>query len=107
MITNIIDKRTDPYNILCDAVYEPCWHDNGASETGTLFPSDPDHFTYDELPQTAITAAIRHGNEKWPDVPVTLYLYDWEELEKSYTKSELEIADRDELYPTVDETSGC
>lgn len=117
MITNIIDKRTDKYNILCNVVYEPSWHDNDAAlkNKGTVFPKD-DTFTYDELKRTSIPAAIRYANEKWPAVPTTIYLYDWESL--AFKPSSTEVTDGVFAYPSQpggpfelpfveDEPSGC
>lgn len=92
MITNIIDRRTNQYDILCDAVFEPSWHDNNVRTPGTIFPEDKT-FSYDELPRTAITAAIRYANEKWPSVPTTMYLYDWESL------TDKEVSDGVFSYP--------
>lgn len=108
MITNIVDRRTNTYNILCDAVFEPCWHDNNVTGSTTVFPLD-DTFTYDELPRTAIAAAIRYANDKWPDVPTTVYLYDWESLDESdVIKSEV-YPDQYDLFDQIDEDepAGC
>lgn len=101
MITNIIDKRTNPYNILCDAVYEPSCHDNPAAERtkGTIFPPNQD-FSYDELERTSITAALRYGNEKWPSTPTTLYLYDWESINTPHMEmGKKEVTDGVFAYP--------
>lgn len=75
MIANIIDRRTDKYNVVCDAVFEPSWHDNYASLSGTLFPED-DTFMVDFLTEVDITSAIWYAENKWPKVPTTMYLYD-------------------------------
>lgn len=104
MITNIIDRRTNHYDILCDVVFEPSWHDNNVSKPGTIFPEDHT-FTCDELPRTAITAAIRYANDKWPSVPTTMYLYDWESLTDEVFASPTQPGPFE--LPDVDETSGC
>lgn len=104
MIVNIIDNRTNQHNILCDAVFEPSWHDNDVKNPGTIFPADHT-FVYDELPRTAIAAAIRYANDKWPNVPTTIYLYDWESLTTDddvvYPPDQLDLFDFDE------EAAGC
>jgi hypothetical protein len=76
MIANIIDHRTDKYNSLCDAVLEPSWHDNATSPTGTQFPVD-ETFQVDYLDRVDVGSAIWYANNKWPDVPTTLFLYDY------------------------------
>lgn len=72
MINNIIDNRTNKYNVRCDVAFEPSWHDN-TIEGATKF-TKADLFSYDELFNTTIVDAIAHANQ-W-DCAVTMFLYD-------------------------------
>ena len=73
MISNIVDRRTNTYDVNVDAVFEPCQHDNSI-EGATQFTWGNEEFSYDELSGTTIVAAIEYAR-KW-DCPVTLFLYD-------------------------------
>lgn len=72
MINNIVDKRTNPYDVRCDVAFEPSWHDN--SIDGSTKFSISKVFTYDELVNTTIVDAIAYAT-RW-DCPVTMFLYD-------------------------------
>ena len=77
MITNIIDNRTNSYNVNCDVAFEPSCHDNVIAGA-TFFSWGDETFTYDQLTNTTIVQAIEYGN-KW-DCPVTMYVYDNDDL---------------------------
>ena len=72
MICNIVDHRTNKYDVNVDAIFEPSQHDNSI-EGATKFTWGNGTFSYDELLDTTIVTAIEHGNI-W-DCPVTLFLY--------------------------------
>lgn len=73
MINNIVDKRSNVYNVDCDVAYEPSCQDNSVVGA-TQFPWASKSFTYEELLNTTVVQAIERGNQF--DCPVTLYIYD-------------------------------
>ena len=73
MIANIVDHRSNHYNVNCDVVFEPSEHDNSCNGA-TQFSWGSKEFRYDELLNTTIVMAIEYAR-KW-DCPVTMYLYD-------------------------------
>ena len=74
MICNIVDRRTNSYDVNIDAIFEPSQHDNSV-KGATQFTWGNETFTYDELSNTTIVRAIEFANEQW-DCPVTLFIYD-------------------------------
>ena len=75
-IANIIDRRTNKYNVDVLAIFEPSCHDNitqGATAFEYLKEEDCDTH-YDEIPATTISNAIEYA-QKW-SYPMTLFLYD-------------------------------
>lgn len=79
MIANIIDNRTNKYNVNIDAVFEPSWHDNSI-ENATQFPQI-NSIMYEELTATTVQAAINHASQ-WL-YPITFFLYDPESLHQT------------------------
>ena len=77
MITNIIDHRTNSYNVRVDVVFEPSQHDNSI-EGATQFFWGQDIFSYDDLCNTTIVEAIEYAR-KW-DCPVTMFLYNLDDI---------------------------
>lgn len=76
-VANIVDKRTNPYHVKCDAAFEPSFHDNeveNASQFDVPLPSEKEEFTYDERINTSVFEAVKRGNTYRS--PVTVYLYD-------------------------------
>ena len=74
MICNVIDHRTNRYDVNVDVVFEPSQHDNsiaGASQ----FTWGQEAFSCEALSNITIVRAIEYANERW-DCPVTLFLYD-------------------------------
>lgn len=75
MLANIIDRRSNPYSVKCDAVLEPSWHDNsckGADQFEQIEVSV--HETCVGMSDTSVFEAIAAaGMRGWP---VTVYLYD-------------------------------
>lgn len=69
---NVIDRRSNQYDITCDAVFEPSCHDNYC-KNATKFEST-NEFTVAELWNTTVADAVVFA-EQW-DCPVTVYLYD-------------------------------
>lgn len=57
-------------------VFEACWHDN-SMPGATQFPEENifecDYFGVEK---TTIELAIRYANQRWPTLPVCLYVYD-------------------------------
>lgn len=72
MICNVIDRRTNRYDVRVDAVFEPSQHDN-CIPGATQFTWGNKEFTYDELLNTEIVVAIDYASKY--NCPVTLYLY--------------------------------
>lgn len=80
-VANIIDRRTNSYDIHCYAVAEPSWHDNHVSGA-TQFPKVPDGLNledshmlcYDDMRNTTVANAIKRWNEL--PGPYTVFLYD-------------------------------
>jgi hypothetical protein len=75
MLANIVDRRTNPYDVRCDAVFEDSWHDNTV-EGATRFPQEAagpscgcDMADDTTLAEAAAQAAAYPG-------PVTVFLYD-------------------------------
>ena len=72
-VVNIVDRRKKEYDVKCDAVFEPAWHDNSI-DGATQFEID-NSFQVDELEKTTVNLAIKYA-EKW-DCPVTLHIYEY------------------------------
>lgn len=75
-VANIIDKRTNKYDVICQAIFESSWHDNVVAGA-TRFPTDEpaDECLYFCIGRVTVGRAIEFAQEKW-EIPVTLYLYD-------------------------------
>ena len=76
MIANIIDKRTNKYDVRCDVAFEPSWHDNTVKGATQFYRVRS--FSYEELQNTTIVQAIEFANQ-W-DFAVTMYVYDLDVL---------------------------
>ena len=78
-IVNIVDRRTNKYDVNVDAVIEPAWHDNSVKDA-TQFkkPKMKKEFYIDSLNKTTIEDAINHINDKqkYQDIPITIFIYD-------------------------------
>lgn len=72
MIANIIDKRTNKYDVRCDIAFEPSWHDNSIEGATQFYRTRT--FCYDEKRNTTIVEAIEFA-QQW-DEPVTMFVYD-------------------------------
>lgn len=72
MIANIIDKRTNKYDVRCDIAFEPSWHDNSIKGATQFYRTRT--FSYDEKRNTTIVEAIEFA-QQW-DEPVTMFVYD-------------------------------
>lgn len=72
MIANIIDKRTNKYDVRCDVAFEPSCHDNTIKGATQFYRSRT--FSYDEKRNTTIVEAIEFA-QQW-DEPVTMFVYD-------------------------------
>ncbi len=72
MIANIIDKRTNKYDVRCDVAFEPSWHDNTIKGATQFYKVRT--FSYDELKNTTVVEAIEFARQ-W-DCSVTMYIYD-------------------------------
>ena len=73
MINNVVDHRSNPYNVNCDVVFEPSCQDNSI-DGATKFSWSSKTFTYDDLLNTTIVQALEHAQKY--DCPTTMYLYD-------------------------------
>lgn len=70
-VVNVVDRRTNKYDVRCDVVYEPAWHDN--SITGATKFKKTEHFSCDKIYDTTIQNVLK----KDFDEEVTLFLYDF------------------------------
>jgi hypothetical protein len=82
MIANVIDKRTNKYDVRCDVAFEPSWHDN-TIEGATQFWRTRS-FSYEESKNTTIVQAIEFA-QQW-DFPVTMFIYDVDVLAREGLK---------------------
>lgn len=73
-VSNIIDRRTNIYNVEVMVIFEDSWHDNDI-EGGTKF-EQIDKVDYIGIELTTIETAIKYAAQEWPNHYVTLYLYD-------------------------------
>ena len=72
MIANIIDKRSNKYDVRCDVAFEPSCHDNSIKGATQFYRVRA--FSYDEQRNTTIVQAIEFA-QQW-DFAVTMYVYD-------------------------------
>ena len=72
MIANVIDKRTNKYDVRCDVAFEPSWHDNTIKGATQFWRTRS--FSYEEKRNTTISEAIEFAQE-W-DFAVTMFVYD-------------------------------
>ncbi len=72
MIANVIDKRSNKYDVRCDVAFEPSWHDNSIKGATQFWRTRT--FSYDEMRNTTIVRAIEFA-QQW-DEPVTMFVYD-------------------------------
>lgn len=73
MLWNIIDRRTNKYNINVDAVFEPAHHDNSIADASQAEEDESWGVTSDY--NTTIRAAAHKAEEYWEGA-VTIYIYD-------------------------------
>lgn len=73
MICNVVDRRTNSYNVSCDVAFEPSQHDNSIPGA-TQFDWGSGLFFYNELFNTTIVQAIEHANKF--NCSTTMYIYD-------------------------------
>lgn len=72
MIANVIDKRTNKYDVRCDVAFEPSWHDNTIEGATQFYRTRT--FSYEESRNTTIVQAIEFA-QQW-DEAVTMFVYD-------------------------------
>ena len=82
MIANIIDERTNKYDVRCDVAFEPSWHDNSIEGATQFYRVRV--FSYEQLQNTTIVQAIEFANQ-W-DCSVTMYVYDVDFLAREALK---------------------
>ena len=73
-ITNIVDKRTNKYNVDVMAIFEDSWH-NDSSENTLQFNITNNGIEYIGIRKTTITRAIKYA-EQHISSDVTLFIYD-------------------------------
>lgn len=73
-ISNIIDRRSNKYNVNIFAVYEDSCHDNECLDSTQFEEQDVVYVLM--IKETTIDNAIQYARQKWHYQPVTLYLYD-------------------------------
>lgn len=78
-VVNIVDNRTNKYDIEIDAVFEPAYNDNSI-KGATKFKKSPTkkEFYIDSLNKTTLQDAINYINDKqkFKNIPVTIFIYD-------------------------------
>lgn len=72
MIVNIVDKRTDCYNVFCRATYRSAMEDNNKTSTNQYTWGKKDFL--ETLYCTTIVDALEYGQQF--DFPVTMYIND-------------------------------
>lgn len=73
MISNIVDKRTNPYNVLCDVSFHPSSDFNDRPDS-TQFKTYRNNIVYRQKFSISLTEAINLASEM--DYPITIVLYD-------------------------------
>lgn len=94
-IHNIVDKRTNHYDIHVKAVIEGSWHDNSIHNATQFEETNDNVIVY--VKKTTIDHMIRYAAQEWPNLPVTLFLYD--PLPEDYYDYETIIDDAGRLCP--------
>lgn len=80
MLTNVIDRRANPYAWgAVDVALEPTRQDNSVEGADQADPP-PEDWSYDQLLGVSLADAVRHAQEK--SGPTTLYVYDAGRLER-------------------------
>lgn len=74
-VANIVDRRTNKYDVHVDVVFEPSFHDNHVPGA-TQFLKEEKSIVVAELVKTTIEYAIKYA-EKW-NYAVTVYLYNYD-----------------------------
>jgi len=74
-VANIVDNRSNQYDVTVDVVLELSSHNNSI-KGATQFSKSKNKFTIDDLNKTTIEDAINHVNQKFKNDAITLYLYD-------------------------------
>lgn len=78
-IVNVVDHRTNKYDVNVDVVAEPAYHDNSIKgATKFTKPKSKKEFYVDSLNKTTLEDAINYINnkQKFKDIPITIFLYD-------------------------------
>lgn len=78
MICNVVDARSNVYDVRCDVAFEPSQNDNSI-KGATQFTWGQDMYTYEDLLNTTIVQAIEFARKF--GCPMTMYLYDVGALE--------------------------
>lgn len=73
-VSNIIDRRTNKYNVNCLVIFEESWHNNSI-EGATQFNDDTEHVLYLCVKSTTIQKAIKYINKNY-EHDITIFLYD-------------------------------
>ena len=73
MLCNIVDRRTNHYNVMCSAIFEPSYHFNH-DEGATQFVKDENSIVFEELAETTVKEAIVFANTLKGEI--TMFLYD-------------------------------
>lgn len=71
-LANVIDRRTNSYNVFCDVVFEPSYHDN--SIEGSSQFDKTNEFTVDDFNDVSFHKVLTLARKY--KCPVTAYLYD-------------------------------
>jgi hypothetical protein len=75
-VVNIVDHRTNKYNVEVDAVFEPAWHDNSIKGSTKFNKTKDKDFFIEGTNKTTVEDAIDYINQRFKKIPVTMYLYD-------------------------------
>lgn len=75
MIWNVVDRRSNKYNVNIDAVFEPSYHDNCVDNSSQAEVDDS--FTICCVNKISIAEAINIADTTW-ECQVTLYMYDYD-----------------------------
>ncbi len=74
-VSNIIDSRTNKYNVNCSVILEESWHDSSIDGGTRFIPGDSDDdIMYIGIANTTIEEAISYVNNIKSQI--TMFLYD-------------------------------
>jgi hypothetical protein len=78
-VSNIVDRRTNSYNVNCMVVFEESWHDNSI-DGSTQFNDEKEEIMCLYIKSTTVGKAIKYANLNYK-LDITMFIYDLDEKE--------------------------